>query len=209
MTKRFMSLFKPVVQEQTNHAVTLTSEGLSFLSLKFLTSFLWPHHLPCSALLNLLLRLIPPPLPLLVFKFNYGNSYTVFVKKRDCCMRFNVLYLLPHWFRSHHCSSGMHTAGCLRYHSVLQPPSFNTRNVLMFATPVVFFSNLHFNSWGATCTFRRDNACQAHGNNAEWGTPPLLAAQVLNRDSIIARADSTAGDTSRDCLLLFSMYEHS
>lgn len=43
---------------------------------------------------------------------------------------------------------------------------------------VFFFSfflwNLHFNSWCATCSFWRDNVCQAHGNNTEWETLPLL-----------------------------------
>lgn len=34
--------------------------------------------------------------------------------------------------------------------------------------------NLHFNSGCATCSFHRDNVCQAHGNNTEWEPLPLL-----------------------------------
>lgn len=103
-------------------------------------------------------------------------------KKNTLNRCFFFFLILPHCFRSHRCSSGPSTVGYLRYNTVLQPSTFNIRNMLMFATLVVsfFLSNLHFNSWGATCSFWRDNACQAHGNNTEWGTLPLLAFRWLS-----------------------------
>ena len=88
--------------------------------------------------------------------------------KRDCSMQLSVLERLVCCPTDlDQCSSGLHTVGYLRYHTVLHLFSFNMRNMLMFATPVVFFSHLHFNSRGATCSFCRDNACQALGNNTE------------------------------------------
>lgn len=104
--------------------------------------FLWPHRLSVCTLLPSLYYLLPLILPSLAFfviKCHYGNTLIILV---DCGVQLNIAErwdLLPHCFRSHHCSSGLSTVGNIWYHTVLQPPSSNMRNMLMFATPAVSF----------------------------------------------------------------------
>lgn len=88
--------------------------------------------------------------------------------------------VLPHSFRSQHCSLGVHTVGYLWYHTVLQPPPALIWEICWCLPPLqvflFFFVLIICISMADVprCCLHADNACQTHGNNSEWETLPLL-----------------------------------